>query len=125
MGKVNLTQFLTTKYRHLWRHHYFGTQGIIFLFGSQNSTGAEKYITVSNNLRQETISVLKEQVLFDVPVLLVFDKNNGDNESSNEKLRTQLLEIEGVINTQYVNFSEGMEELYFGIDWLVDNMKAL
>jgi hypothetical protein len=52
-GKVKYSKYclslwyLTSKNRHLWRHHYVGVQGVILIFSLVDETN-EKLIVVQN-----------------------------------------------------------------------------
>jgi GTPase SAR1 family protein len=114
--------FLTSKFRHFWRHHYFGTQGIIFIFACKTGYLIE-------NLIIEVMNILKDQNLVNVPFLFLFDKSNTSMEELDmwENLRHQLSNGEYLYNIQYINFynTKSMEEIQFGLDWLSSEMRAL
>jgi GTPase SAR1 family protein len=115
--------FLTCKNRHLWRHHYFGTQGIIFV------VSCKQYINTLENLINEVMTVFKDENLIDVPFLILFDKANKKTEDLeiNEKLRSQLKGKDYNYNIQFVNFDDvkGLNEIFYGIDWLCEVMKPV
>ena len=119
-----LLSFLSCKNRHLWRHHYLGSQGVILNFCDRNTVFSEQMMI-------DTINIFKDPNLIDIPFLVLFDKeavnSNSAKENTNEKLRSQLLAGNYLCNFQNINFNVtgGMEEIYYGLDWLCDNMKPL
>ena len=118
-----LVYFLSCKNRHLWRHHYLGAQGIIFV------VSAKKYFNTAENLINEVLTVLKDGNLTEVPSLIIFDKSNKnpDELEINEKLRNQLKGGNYFYNIQFINFEDikGLNEIYFGMDWLCEVMKPV
>ena len=118
-----LIYFLSCKNRHLWRHHYLGAQGVIFV------VSCRQYFNTSENLINEVMTVFKDGNLVDVPFLILFDKSHKLSEELeiNEKLRSQLISGNYFYNIQFINFEDvkGLNELYFGIDWLCEVMKAV
>jgi hypothetical protein len=72
------------------------------------------------------INIIKDKNLFEVPILILFDKSNENNLNSFEKLKFNLTQLDSeLINTQYVDFDNNIKEIYYGLDWLSENMKAL
>ncbi len=114
--------FLSSKTRHLWRHHYLGTQGIIFIFASKSNI-------ISENLSVEAINILKDSNLENIPSLFLFDKSNHNMESNGiiENLREELNAQNILFNTQNICFGveKALEEIYYGIDWLSKVMKPI
>jgi GTPase SAR1 family protein len=114
--------FLSHKYRHLWRHHYFGTQGVIFIFASKSKN-------ITENLIIEAITILKDKNLVAVPFLFLIDKSNTimDELDLTENLRSQLNQGEFLYNIQFVNFSNprSLDEINYGLNWLCSEMKSI
>ncbi len=120
-----LLWFLTSKNRHLWRHHYLGTQGIIFVFSSKSKNFADR-----EKLIVETMNTFKDLNLIGIPFLILLDKNDnpGDEEIERaNKLKSQIIEGKFLFNTLFLNFDEknALEEVYYGMDWLCSEMKPL
>lgn len=117
-NKLNLLLFfLTIKNRHLWKHHYLGTQGVILTFSFKNNNNLD-------SLFFETINVLKDSFLADVPFLVLLDKNANGQEEVINKFRTFLLQEQIIHNVQYINFLHP-EELFYGLSWLCEVMEPL
>jgi len=100
-----------------------GAQGIIFV------VSAKKYFNTAENLINEVLTVLKDGNLTEVPSLIIFDKSNKnpDELEINEKLRNQLKGGNYFFNIQFINFEDikGLNEIYFGMDWLCEVMKPV
>ena len=75
------------------------------------------------------MTVFKDANLVDVPFLILLDKSHKLSEEIeiNEKLRSQLNAGNYFYNIQFINFEDvkGLNEIYFGIDWLCEVMKAV
>lgn len=120
-----LLWFLTSKNRHLWRHHYLGTQGVILVFSSKSKNLSEK-----EKLVYETLNIFKEINLANIPFLILFDKTEHH---SNEEIQVGLNLKEELqagnyfFNTQYLNFDNknALEEIFYGLDWLSSVMKPI
>jgi hypothetical protein len=115
---------LSSQTRHFWRHHYLGTQGIIFVFSWKNENSS-----FSGKLATEMINVLMDKNLIDVPSLVIFDKNLNSEEDLEiiSHLRSLLDKGAHIYNTQFINFSEeeGIKEINFGLEWLNTVMKPI
>jgi GTPase SAR1 family protein len=111
--------FLTSKNRHLWRHHYLGTQGVIFIFSTKSKN-------ISENLIIEAMTILKDANLLSLPFLFLFDRSNLQMEEMEESLRNELIEGDYFYNIQHINFSypKALEEINFGLNWLSTHMKS-
>jgi hypothetical protein len=57
--------------------------------------------------------------------LIVFDKQQNKMNYTNEKLRMELENSLYNFNFQTIDFINSIEELYYGIDWLNENMKEI
>ena len=111
--------YLTTKNKHLWKHHYLGTQGIIMIF-SFSQKQDEKIIF-------EAMNVFCDINIVSIPILVLIDTNNKD-EMIVEKLRTEMnknAKISNDIRFQQVNFEDNIGEVQSGFDWLCETMKPL
>ena len=117
-----LWYILSCKNRHLWRHHYFGTQGIVLIFGLRSKILTENDIF-------ETLNVFKDTNLHGIPFLLLFDKSNNqiDNYKIIDKLKMKLNEENFFYYIQFINFSNSndLKEVSNGLDWLSQQMKPL
>jgi GTPase SAR1 family protein len=125
-AKLNfLVWFLTSKNRHLWRHHYLGTQGIILVFSSKSKNLSEK-----EKLIYETLNIFKDLNLINVPFLILFDKSEiycDEEVLIGLKLKEELQEGNFFFNTQYINFDDkkAIEEIFYGLDWLSSVMQPI
>jgi hypothetical protein len=77
------------------------------------------------------LNITKDKNLKGVPFLILFDKNNklmdqeDSSKSLSEELRNKLNTSDVNYNIQQINFEYGKEEIYYGLDWLCDQMKPL
>lgn len=113
--------FLTCKNRHLWRHHYLGTQGVIFIFSTKLGYFSPDTLIV------EAMTIMQDQNMVNVPFLFLFDKSNASFEETEECLRSKISEGDYLYNIQHINFSnvKALEEVNYGLDWLSSEMKPL
>ena len=113
--------YLTTKNRHLWKHHFLGTQGLIMIFSFHSKENDERIIF-------EAINVFADKNIVGLPILVLVDINNPD-EGIIEKLRSELNkskdDYSNFVKFQYIDFKNDINELEFGLEWLCDTMKPL
>ena len=114
--------YLTVNNRHLWKHHFIGTQGIILNFSFTEKVKDERII-------YEVMNVLNDQNIVGLPVLLVIDTNNKDQsvvESLKNEMKNQMTEDKlKSVKFHEVDFENDIHQLKVGFDWLCDNMKPL
>ncbi|OMJ65349.1 hypothetical protein SteCoe_38409 [Stentor coeruleus] len=103
--------------RQLWRHYYFGTNGIIFVVDSSNNDDR-------NEEKNELNRILAEEELMGLPVLIFANKSSSAGENTESSLR----EFYGVdkIQGRKTGFifgdcinGIGIEEM---IEWLHNNV---
>ena len=113
--------YLTTKNRHLWKHHFLGTQGLIMIFSFHSKENDERIIF-------EAINVFADKNIVGLPILVLVDINNPD-EGIIEKLRSELNkskdDYSNFVKFQYIDFKNDINELEFGLEWLCETMKPL
>ncbi len=113
--------YLTTKNRHLWKHHFLGTQGLIMIFSFHSKENDERIIF-------EAINVFADKNIVGLPILVLVDINNPD-EGIIEKLRSELNQSKddysNFVKFQYIDFKNDINELQFGLEWLCETMKPL
>ena len=113
--------YLTTKNRHLWKHHFLGSQGLIMIFSFHSKENDERIIF-------EAINVFADKNIVGLPILVLVDINNPD-EGIIEKLRRELNktnnEYSNFVKFQYIDFKNDINELQFGLEWLCETMKPL
>ena len=113
--------YLTTKNRHLWKHHFLGTQGLIMIFSFHSKENDERIIF-------EAINVFADKNIVGLPILVLVDINNPD-EGIIEKLRSELNQSKddysNFVKFQYIDFKNDINELEFGLEWLCETMKPL
>ena len=114
--------YLTVNNRHLWKHHFIGTQGVILDFSFKERVKDERII-------YEVMNVLNDQNIVGIPVLLVIDLNNKDQgvvESLKKEMNNQMTEDKlKMVKFHYVDFENDIDQLKKGFDWLCENMKPL
>ena len=114
--------YLTVNNRHLWKHHFIGTQGIILNFSFKERVKDRKII-------YEVMNVLNDQNIAGLPVLIVVDINNQDQEiieSLREEMNNQMNEEKlNMVKFHYVDFVNDINQLKLGFDWLCETMKPL
>jgi hypothetical protein len=124
--KFLLNKFLTCKNRHLWRHHYVGAQGIIFVFSFKDYSEEKRKII--NKILIEAVNIYTDISLESIPTLTIFDANlkEGELYSKFEEFRTQInLTNKKFINTQYIDFENSINEVSLGMEWLSEVMSSL
>ena len=113
--------YLTTKNRHLWKHHFLGSQGLIMIFSFHSKENDERMIF-------EALNVFADKNIVGLPILVVVDINNPD-QGIIEKLRSELNktkdEYSNLVKFQYIDFENDINELEFGLEWLCETMKPL
>ncbi len=113
--------YLTTKNRHLWKHHFLGSQGLIMIFSFHSKENDERIIF-------EAINVFADKNIVGLPILVLVDINNPD-EGIIEKLRSELNQSKddysNFVKFQYIDFKNDINELEFGLEWLCETMKPL
>ncbi len=110
---------MTCKNRHLWRHHYFGAQGVILVFSFKDLKKSENYL-------YETLSIFNDAILSQIPILVIFDNSNTENEDLNESLRSKINGLGNkLINIQHIDFENRMGDIKFGLDWLSEVMQPI
>ena len=114
--------YLTVNNRHLWKHHFIGTQGIILNFSFKERVKDRKII-------YEVMNVLNDQNIAGLPVLIVVDINNQDQgiiESLRKEMNNQMNEEKlNMVKFHYVDFVNDINQLKLGFDWLCETMKPL
>ena len=114
--------YLTVNNRHLWKHHFIGTQGVILDFSFKERVKDERII-------YEVMNVLNDQNIVGIPVLLVIDLNNKDQgvvESLKKEMNNQMTEDKlKMVKFHYVDYENDIDQLKKGFDWLCENMKPL
>ena len=114
--------YLTVNNRHLWKHHFIGTQGIILNFSFKQRVKDRKII-------YEVLNVLNDQNIAGLPVLLVIDINNQD-QGVIENLRSEIIkqmndEKMKMVKFYTVDFDNDINQLKEGFEWLCETMKPL
>ena len=114
--------YLTVNNRHLWKHHFIGTQGVIINFSFQEKVKDERII-------YEVMNVLNDQNIVGLPVLIVLDINNKDQgvvEKLRKEMNNQLKEDKlKMVKFDYVDFNNDINQIKVGFDWLCETMKPL
>ena len=114
--------YLTVNNRHLWKHHFIGTQGIIINFSFKERVKDRRII-------YEVMNVLNDQNIAGIPVLIVIDINNQDQgvvESLRKEMNNQMSEEKlNMVKFHYVDFENDINQLKVGFDWLCETMKPL
>ena len=114
--------YLTVNNRHLWKHHFIGTQGVILIFSFKEKVKDERII-------YEVMNVLNDQNIAGLPVLLVFDfynKDQGVVESLRKEMNNQMNEEKlKMVKFHYIDFDNNINQIKLGFDWLCENMKSL
>ena len=108
--------------RHLWKHHFIGTQGLIINFSFEEKVQDQRII-------YEVMNVLNDQNIAGLPVLVVIDLNTKDQnvvESLRKQMNLQMDEEKlKYVKFHYVDFENDINQLRVGFDWLCDTMKPL
>ncbi len=72
------------------------------------------------------MTVVSDPDLYQIPILILFDKENSLIEEYIELFRNKLNKLNNkCINTQYIYFDKRIDYLYFGLEWLCDVMKPI
>ncbi len=114
--------YLTVNNRHLWKHHFIGTQGIIIIFSFRERVKDQRII-------YEVMNVLNDQNIAGLPVLILVDLNNQDQgiiENLRKQMNAQIKEDKlQLVKFHYIDFDNDINQLKVGFDWLCDSMKPL
>jgi len=114
--------YLTVNNRHLWKHHFIGTQGLIINFAFKEKVKDERII-------YEVLNVLNDHNIAGLPVLLLLDYNNKDPgvvESLRKEMNNQMDEEKlKMVKFHYIDFDNDINQIKYGLDWLCENMKPL
>ena len=114
--------YLTVNNRHLWKHHFIGTQGIIINFSFNEKVKDKRII-------YEVMNVLNDQNIVGIPVLIVVDINNQDQgviENLRKEMNNQMSEEKlNKVKFHYVDFDNDINQIKVGFDWLCETMQPL
>ena len=114
--------YLTVNNRHLWKHHFIGTQGVILNFSFKEKVKDERII-------YEVMNVLNDQNIVGIPVLIVVDINNQDQgviENLRKEMNNQMSEEKlNKVKFHYVDFDNDINQIKVGFDWLCETMQPL
>ena len=114
--------YLTVNNRHLWKHHFIGTQGIIINFSFKEKVKDKRII-------YEVMNVLNDQNIVGIPVLIVVDINNQDQgviENLRKEMNNQMSEEKlNMVKFHYVDFENDINQIKVGFDWLCETMQPL
>ena len=114
--------YLTVNNRHLWKHHFIGTQGIILNFSFSEKVKDERII-------YEVMNVINDQNIAGIPILIVVDLNNKDQgvvENLRKQMNSELKEDKlKCVKFHYVDFDNDVNQIKTGFDWLCEEMKPL
>ena len=109
--------FLSSKIRRIWIHHFIGTHGIIILYEGNK---------LNNNI-YEIINILSNSNLNNIPILFIINKNIEIDFEYIEDLRYHLCMKKINCNIIFINFDDHSNdnEIFYGIDWLQDNISQI
>ena len=114
--------YLTVNNRHLWKHHFIGTQGIIINFSFKEKVKDKRII-------YEVMNVLNDQNIVGIPVLIVVDISNQDQgviENLRKEMNNQMSEEKlNKVKFHYVDFDNDINQIKVGFDWLCETMQPL
>ena len=114
--------YLTVTNRHLWKHHFIGTQGVIINFSFHEKVKDKRII-------YEVMNVLNDQNITGLPVLILIDINNKDQavvENLRKEMNNQLTEDKlNMVKFISVDFDNGINQIKVGFDWLCETMKPI
>ena len=114
--------YLTVNNRHLWKHHFIGTQGLILNFSFSERVKDQRII-------YEVMNVLNDQNIVGLPVLVLLDYNNQDQgvvENLRKEMNNQMTEDKlKMVKFHYVDFKKDINQIKVGFDWLCETMKPL
>ena len=114
--------YLTVNNRHLWKHHFLGTQGLIINFSFQEKVKDDRII-------YEVLNVLNDQNIVGIPTLLQFDVKNKDKEvveKLKKEMNNQMSEEKlNMVKFDEIDFENNIDKMISSFDWLCDNMKPL
>eukprot|EP01156_Anaeramoeba_ignava_P016823 Anaeramoba_ignava/a6298_91.p1 GENE.a6298_91~~a6298_91.p1 ORF type:complete len:187 (-),score=44.89 a6298_91:108-641(-) len=103
--------------RPLWRHYYEGTQGIIFVIDSSDTSRI-------NEAKDELYGLLEEEELKNAILLIFANKNDLPDamsiETISEKLALSSIKHQWYIQSSCATKGEG---LYEGLEWLTKQLK--
>lgn len=106
------------KIRCLWRHYYKDTSAVIFVIDISDSARFAE-------AKEELHTILNEDQLKDVPVLIFANKSDLSPTVSASQL-VSVLDLTHLKNTQwYVQLSSAIKELglYEGLEWLSNTLE--
>ena len=114
--------YLTVNNRHLWKHHFIGSQGLIINFSFEEKVKDDRII-------YEVLNVLNDQNIVGLPTLLLLDENNKDKgvvEKLKKEMNNQMSEEKlKMVKFHCIDFINDINQITTGFDWLCDNMKPL
>ena len=114
--------YLTVNNRHLWKHHFIGTQGLILNFSFKERVKDQRII-------YEVMNVLNDQNIVGIPVLIVLDVNNKDQgvvENLRKEMNNQMTDEKlKMVKFHYVDFDNDINQIKVGFDWLCETIKPL
>ena len=112
--------YLNVNNRHLWKHYYIGTQGIIIMFSFQKKVRDRKIIF-------EVMNILNDENIIGIPILVLIDVNSQEQEiieflrkGINLKMSEDSLKM---VKFYCIDFDNDINQMKIGVDWLCENMK--
>ena len=113
--------YLTPKNRHLWKHHYSGSNGIILVFSFPNEEEDP-----DPNLVIEVMNIFFEKSTLQTPILILFDLAH---QKLQKELKESLKESEFVEKEKYyiqsLVFDTPILNIKNGLDWLCNKMSLV
>lgn len=111
--------FLESTNRHLWRHHYEGTQGIILFFSFEAFN--------DNKLLIDVMNILLDENLQGIPILIILNSNKQNkNKQLEQELIIELKKRPEIVHLLYeTDLNKKIINVKQGIDWLCGSMKDI
>ena len=107
--------------REFWRHHFTGTQGLIYVVDSSDRDRLQE-------AAQQFESVVSDLQLNDAAILILANKQDLPNAASSEEV-TEIFQINQLLNGRKCHVqpttattNQGIAE---GMSWLANNMERL
>jgi len=107
--------------REFWRHHFTGTQGVIYVVDSSDRDRLKE-------ASQQFESVVSDLQLQDATILILANKQDLPNAASSTEI-AEIFQVEQLcqgrkyhVQTTTATTNEGVTE---GMDWLTNNMERM
>lgn len=112
---------LSPENRHFWKHHFLGTQGIILIFSFKDTK-------IDPDIKNEVLNILHDNLLNDVPILIIYDTNEPFLHEDLNSLLTDVHQNERDFEkfwVEEIDFEQGIVDVKSGLNWISRQLELI